>query len=120
MTQLLAVAIGGAIGAILRYALCDITQRFFAWDISYATLAVNILGAFLIGALAGGSALPTWLRTGMIVGVLGGFTTFSAFSWETMSLASAGMSGRAAINIFAHVFLALTAGWFGLALRIAH
>ncbi len=119
MTQLFAVAGGGAVGAGLRFALCDMTQRLLGRDLPYDTLLVNILGAFLIGVLAGGDALPAWLHTGMIVGVLGRFTTFSAFSWETMSLASAGMSARAATNVFANVFLSLTAGWAGLALRMA-
>ncbi len=82
------VAVGGAIGAVLRYAVLGLVQTgntVFPWG----TLAVNVIGSFLIGLLWAffeqGAISPN-MRTFLFIGVLGGFTTFSAFSLETMSL----------------------------------
>lgn len=119
MLELIAVAAGGALGASFRYLVCIFAQRAWGGQFPYGTLAVNILGGFLIGALAGGQQMHPWLRTGLVVGVLGGFTTFSAFSWDTISLASAAGTRHALFNILANVLLAVMAAWAGMSARSA-
>ena len=100
----LCVLIGGAIGAWLRYALTVWTQERFSLGFPYGTLFVNWSGAFLIGLLMTAmrdhfQSAPEW-RFLLITGVLGGYTTFSAFTWETFELAAGG-------------FYAKTAGYLG-------
>lgn len=118
MTQWLAIAAGGALGSVLRYGVSswiyDRTGSGFPWG----TLTVNFIGSLLIGflyvvLLERSAADPLW-RAGLIVGVLGGFTTFSAFSMETMNLITGGEIGRALLNIVASVALCLLATWLGM------
>ncbi|GBD18264.1 Putative fluoride ion transporter CrcB [bacterium HR27] len=86
--QVLFVALGGALGATLRYLVTGWVQQrvdFFPWG----TLAVNFLGSFLIGIvleLTLRGFLSSQARLFLAVGILGGFTTFSSFSWETLAL----------------------------------
>lgn len=117
MKEILGVMMGGGLGALLRFGLCSWTKRCLAPGLPWGTLAVNVLGGFLIGFIA---TCPTLglhrhpaLRTTLIAGCLGGFTTFSAFSLETFQLASAGSHGHAALNAVANVALALLATWLG-------
>ena len=95
MRDALLVALGGASGSVLRWLLSSWIARLhepsrFPWG----TLAVNLLGSFAIGALLTlafeRGALPTPFRLLLVTGVLGGFTTFSAFSWETLVLVRGG------------------------------
>ncbi|MFT3808374.1 MAG: fluoride efflux transporter CrcB [Micropepsaceae bacterium] len=83
----LAVAAGGALGAVARYAMAGAVQRVAGGAFPWGTLAVNILGALLMGVVVEGSArlwnIPADLRLFLTTGILGGFTTFSAFSLET-------------------------------------
>jgi CrcB protein len=83
-----AVALGGALGSLARYAVGVYARGHWpGWP--WGTLAVNVIGSLLIGmlfALFADRATPEWLRLGLVTGVLGGFTTFSAFSLETMEL----------------------------------
>ncbi len=83
----LAVAAGGALGAVARYAMAGLVQRAAGGAFPWGTLAVNILGALLMGIVVEGAArlwsMPSDLRLFLTTGVLGGFTTFSAFSLET-------------------------------------
>lgn len=98
---LLAVALGGATGAVLRYATSFMigAHHLFPW----ATLAINIAGSFAIGLLWGGYGhtewFQSWGRMLLVVGLLGGFTTFSAFSLETLTL----LHGGRWFNAFAYV-----------------
>jgi CrcB protein len=83
MPVFLAVGIGGALGAIARYGADNIisTHATFPWS----TFIVNVLGCFLIGWFSEALAdSPDWLRVGMIVGLVGGFTTFSTFAFQTL------------------------------------
>lgn len=118
MKELLGVAVGGGLGALLRFGVCSWTNRWLRGGFPVGTLAVNVLGGFLIGLLVAASGLglhrhPS-LRTTLIVGCLGGFTTFSAFSLETWQMAAGGDHSRALLNAAANVALALGATWLGV------
>jgi CrcB protein len=121
MPNLLLVMLGGAAGAGLRYELGRLTLRQLGPDFPWGTLAVNLIGGLLMGLLAGILAgigmvsRPAWLLLG--VGVLGGFTTFSAFSFDLFFMIQRGQPGVAAGYALASVLGALllfVAGW-GLA-----
>jgi CrcB protein len=117
--KLLAIALGGAIGALARASACVITERHLGSDFPYGTLLVNVAGGFLIGLIAGVSAsmeLPPLLRDAVVIGGLGALTTFSTFSLDTLTLASGGSLLHALGNIAANVVLAITATAGGLLL----
>lgn len=90
----LAVAAGGALGAVARYGMAGLVQRVAGGAFPWGTLAVNVLGALLMGIIVEGAArlwtVPTDLRLFLTTGVLGGFTTFSAFSLETVLMIEKG------------------------------
>jgi len=115
------VAIGGALGSVGRYACSGLLVRWLGVGFPYGTLFVNVAGSFIIGvlgtlSLAGDRALSTTgARAFVIVGVLGGFTTFSSFSFETLSLARNGNLSGAAVNIALSFALCLVAVWLGYA-----
>lgn len=120
MGKLILAGLGGAIGSILRYSVSGFVQdlsRSIAFP--YGTLAVNLIGCFAIGFLSqlaesrGYFTVET--RTLVFVGVLGGFTTFSAFGNETMNLWREGESGLATLNVAAHLVLCLGAVWISRA-----
>jgi CrcB protein len=111
----LLVACGGALGAVMRYILSGAIapETRFPW----ATLAINIAGSFLIGLLWGHSATQQWFldwgRLLLVVGVLGGFTTFSAFSLETLSLIDNQRLAEALSYVLISVLGCLVAAWIG-------
>ncbi len=118
MTNLLWIGFGGFIGSISRYILSQVLYRAAnAETFPYGTLGVNILGCFLIGFFAeffeGRFLVQPELRLFLIIGVLGGFTTFSSFSFETFSLIREGNLLLAGINILASVVICLIATWLG-------
>jgi fluoride exporter len=120
LKQLLFVALGGAAGSSLRYLLCLLTPRCVPGSqVPLGVMAVNIVGALLIGWMAGGSSLPAHWRHVLIVGFLGGFTTFSAFSWDTATLATSGHLRCALVNVLLTVTLTVLAVLAGLKLRAA-
>lgn len=118
MSKLLWVGTGGFVGSILRYLASGWTQQA-AKTISFpvGTLAVNALGCLVVGALSyladERGLLPPDARLLLIVGFLGGFTTFSAFGNETMNLLRSGQGLAAAVNVIANVVLSLAAVWLG-------
>lgn len=99
------VALGGGIGAMGRFAVS--TLLFLPGRFPWATLAINIAGSFAIGVLWGVGQQQTWFDTWgrylLVVGMLGGFTTFSAFSLETAALVESGRHGQAAGYVLASV-----------------
>lgn len=116
-----AVAAGGATGAVLRYLTVLAGLRWFGAGFPYGTLAANVIGSFLIGVIAGWLANRAGgdhavLRGLLITGLLGGFTTFSAYSLETMALLERREMTSAFVYAGGSVALALTATFLGLAL----
>ncbi len=118
MNNLLYIAGGGAIGSLLRFWMSSAVQVMFGKDFPYGTLSVNLTGSILIGSLYVilGERIDTHvaLRMTLIVGLLGGFTTFSAFSLETFSLIQGGQPGKAAMNVLLSVCLCLAGCWLGI------
>ena len=122
MVRALAVMVGGALGALGRYAVSGVIARLtrqtpFPWG----TMVVNILGALLLGLLMGAGttgrlALPGTVRTLLAVGLLGAFTTFSTFTYETVEALRVGDVRLAVLNVVVSVAVGLTACWFGLRL----
>jgi fluoride exporter len=118
--QWLAIAIGGATGAVARFWMTNAIYALTGRDFPWGTLAVNILGSFLMGV---GYALlverfaadPLW-RTLLLAGFLGAFTTFSTFSFETFGLIQQGAWGRAVVNTLLSVVLTIVAVALGMAL----
>lgn len=115
-TTLLQVALGGAIGASARYLTGVLTVRIFGHGFPWGTITVNILGSFLMGVLVvvlarkGGNEYSPLLMTGM----LGGFTTFSAFSLDTLTLFERGQVGMAGAYVAGSVLLSLLAIVLGI------
>ena len=111
LSSLLQVALGGAIGSTLRYGVSIAAGRAFGTGFPWGTLIVNVVGSFAMGALfallvqKGDLRLTSFLMTGL----LGGFTTFSAFSLDAMSLWERGHAGLALVYVAASVILSLAA-----------
>lgn len=117
MAVWLSVALGGAIGSVARYGVANLA-RTLAPGWPWGTLAVNVLGSFAIGVLFAAFALrpsiPEWIRLGLMTGLLGGFTTFSAFSVETLDLLRTGTVLDALGYVCATLALGLAACGLGL------
>ena len=118
MHHILAIAVGGAFGSVLRFLVSTWTYNRLGSGFPYGTLLVNVAGSLLMGLLytllvERSSLDPVW-RAGLLVGVLGGFTTFSAFSMETLNLIASGELPKALANILLSVGLCLTATWIGV------
>jgi CrcB protein len=118
MVQSLIVGMGGFLGAILRYALGGLAQRWAGDAFPLGTLAVNLLGCLLIGAcmylVEYRLLMGPNLRVFLIIGVLGGFTTFSAFGYESFVLLRDGAYWAALLNMAANVIggtAAVLVGW---------
>lgn len=118
MKVLIFIAMGGAIGAVLRYGASLGVYSFMGRGFPYGTLFVNVTGSLLMGLL-GVLMLerfnigPEW-RAAVLVGVLGSFTTFSTFSIETLNLLEQGDVMRAVTNIALSLLVCLVAVWFGV------
>ena len=118
----LAVAVGGALGSVARFwlaaAMTALTGPRFPWG----TLLINVLGSFVIGLVAGYTLTPARvtmhpdLRIFLMVGVCGGFTTFSAFSLQTLELLQAGAVWPAWGYMAGSVVLCVAAAWAGVLL----
>ncbi|MDQ8164202.1 MAG: fluoride efflux transporter CrcB [Gemmatimonadota bacterium] len=118
MRDLLLVGMGGFVGSVARYAFgAWVTQLVPAGRFPLATLAVNTLGCLAIGVFSSiaeqSSAFSLHTRLVVITGVLGGFTTFSAFAYESYFLAREQAWAFVALNIAAHVLLGLAMVWLG-------
>lgn len=114
------VMIGGALGSGTRYLMGVAAVSRFGALFPWGTLTVNVVGSFVIGVVATladeRGALGADTRTFLVVGVLGGFTTFSSFSLESVRLAEGNELAQATINIGANLILAIGATVLGIAL----
>jgi fluoride exporter len=115
----LLVALGGALGSVARFWLSGIAARHFGETFPWGTLLVNVTGSFVIGFFATLTApdgrwfVSPGLRNLFMAGLLGGYTTFSSFSLQTLNLAQSGEYGRAAGNAVASMTGCLLAVWLG-------
>jgi CrcB protein len=119
MSRFLLICLGGALGTGARYLIAIGVPRLAGTSFPYATLIVNALGSFLLGAimhvgLTTSTMSPT-VRVVLATGVMGGFTTYSTFNYETMEYLREGALALAGLNVAATLLLCLLAGALGLA-----
>ena len=117
MVNVLLVALGGAIGSAARYLVGAFVANRFGPDFPWGTFIVNVSGSFFIGvilSLVGGGQLPAGARLFLAVGVMGGYTTFSTYSNETLQLVQGGEVGAAMFNALGQV----VAGFIGVYLGV--
>ncbi len=118
MTQILSIAAGGAIGAVLRYWVSTGVYSLLGRGFPYGTLVVNIIGSLLMGflyvLLLERMTVSPELRAALLVGVLGAFTTFSTFSIETLNLIEQADFVKAGLNVLVSVVACVGAAWIGL------
>jgi CrcB protein len=118
--QWLVIALGGALGSVLRYGLSGVLLPSLGWKVPYGTWAVNVVGCFLIGVLYTFFVLrvedSALVKLFFCTGLLGGFTTFSAFSLEVIQLWQQGSVLLAVAYASGSVILGLFAAWAGIAL----
>ncbi|MBI5473459.1 MAG: fluoride efflux transporter CrcB [Ignavibacteriae bacterium] len=114
----LIVFVGGGFGAACRYWMQGVVYALFGSGFPYGTLSVNVIGSLLIGLLMSvfevRFVVQPMLRVFLTIGVLGGFTTFSSFSYETMALLRDGSYALGLLNVAGSVILCLAATWIGL------
>jgi fluoride exporter len=120
MTRFLWICLGGAVGTGARYLLGGWALRALGPSFPYGTLSVNLIGSLLVAALmylgVEATMLSPTLRIVLTTGVMGGFTTYSTFSYETMKYLQDGAWGLAIVNVLVTVFgclAACAAGWAG-------
>ncbi len=118
MTQLIAIATGGAAGALLRFWVSSGVYQLLGRGFPYGTLAVNVLGSLAMGflyvLLLERSTVTPELRGAVLIGFLGAFTTFSTFSIETLNLIEQAELFKAGLNMLLSVSACIVACWFGL------
>ncbi|QUD86491.1 fluoride efflux transporter CrcB [Phenylobacterium montanum] len=113
------IAVGSALGGMARYACSSLVAGWFGQAFPWGTLIINVLGSFVIGFFAtltgpdGRVLVPGDVRQFVMVGLCGGYTTFSSFSLQTLTLAQDGEFVRAGFNVVASVVLCLVSVWLG-------
>ena len=121
MSTYLWIAFGGALGSMARYGCSEVIGDWFGQTFPWGTLVINIAGSLAIGVAAALTApegrvfVPSDIRQFVMIGLCGGFTTFSAFSLQTLSLAQSGEYLRAGANVVGSVIFCLLAVWLGFA-----
>jgi len=118
---MLLVALGGALGSVARFKMSGwVLQQTPNWRFPAGTLAVNVVGCLLAGLLAGMAVkqdvFTPEARVFLFTGILGGFTTFSAFGLETLLLLKRGETAVAAANVVVSVVVGLAVAWLGYAI----
>jgi fluoride exporter len=120
MSVILGVAAGGALGALSRYGVDTYVERRTDAVFPWATFLINVSGClavgFLIAALVDRHRAPQWLRTGLVLGFCGGYTTFSTFAQEALDLLETDKAAVAFAAIAANVLLGLAAVFVGVRL----
>ena len=116
--SIISIAIGGAAGSLCRYGMSNGIYLLLGRSFPYGTLAVNILGSFIMGSvyilMIERASISEELRAGITIGLLGAFTTFSAFSIETINLIESGEILKAGLNILFSVTLCIAGCWLGM------
>jgi CrcB protein len=117
--SILLVALGGAIGSVARFKLSGwVLHQATHWRFPIGTFVVNVIGCFIAGLLAGMAVkqdvFTPEARVFLFTGLLGGFTTFSAFGLDTVTLLRAGEHGQAAISVGANIIVGILAVYAGL------
>ena len=114
--KILLIFLGGGLGAISRFALSQAVTSLLGIRFPLGILACNLLGCFLIGLAVGYSSksAPDWFAPLLVIGFLGGFTTFSTFANDSLSLFEEGHSSLAFTNLLLSVIPGLLAVWGGL------
>lgn len=119
LERVLLVGLGGAIGSVLRYATSLLAAHWLGDQFPYGTMIVNLVGAFAIGFVqeigAEAIMIPDHLRIFLTTGLMGGLTTYSTFSYETVRLAEAGAWVPAWANVLVTTAAALTLCFLGMA-----
>ena len=119
MITYLWIALGGGLGSVARYASTNLVAGWLGGHFPWGTLVINVLGSFVIGvfgALTGPGGrlfVSNDVRLFVMVGICGGYTTFSSFSLQTLDLIHDGAIGRAGLNVVGSVALCLLAVWIG-------
>jgi CrcB protein len=117
MSRLLVISVGGAIGSGARYLLCNWTLAVFGATFPYGTLAVNAIGSFLICAImhlgVSANVISPTLRLFLTTGIMGGFTTYSTFDYETYRYTQQGAYALAALNVGLTLVVCFVAGAAG-------
>ncbi len=120
MVNIAAIAMGGAFGAVGRYAASLWVYQLLGRNFPYGTLTVNVVGSLLMGFLSilliERLTVGAELRAFLMIGFLGSFTTFSTFSLETINLVLGGELLKAGVNIMISVLVCIVACWFGMLL----
>lgn len=120
MPIVLAVALGGALGSAARYGVDRLIERRSFAVFPWSTFTINATGCLLIGiviaALVDRHHTPAWIRVGLVMGVLGGYTTFSTFAQEGLSLVEEGKGAVSLLYLVASVVAGVAAVWIGLRL----
>lgn len=124
MPVMVAIAVGGALGAVCRYQAGLLASSWLGDRFAYGTLAVNVVGCFLLGLLSHGGALqavrlPMAAHPAVTVGFLGALTTFSTFGYETIRLVESQQGALAMVNVAANVLLGCGAAALGIAVSRA-
>jgi CrcB protein len=121
--RVLLVALGGALGSVARYGLSGFVHRYAPPSFPYGTFVVNVVGCLAFGLIAGlveaRSVISPTARTFLLIGVLGGFTTFSSYAFETFALLRDVEIGRALVNAAGQVGVGLLVLWLGYVLARA-
>ena len=120
LLNLLLIAIGGALGSTARYLFSLLIQRGSGTLFPIGTFAVNCVGCLVFGAIAGAAEqrvqIAPELRLLLLVGILGGFTTFSSYAFESFVLLRDGQFAAASVNILGQVVAGLAGMWIGFAI----
>jgi CrcB protein len=120
MLNIFIIGCGGFFGAISRFFVSELVYTFIGAGLPYGTLAVNLIGSFLLGIVAqiglSGDLLPDSVNSFVGIGFLGAFTTFSTFSVQTLELLESGSLLKAFLNIFLNITLCLIGAWGGFTL----
>jgi fluoride exporter len=113
MARFLWICLGGAVGTGARYLASTAALRWLGAGFAYGTLFVNVVGSFIIGLILAAGVRSDTVRLALTTGIMGGFTTYSTFSWETVQYIQRGAWALAALNITATLVGCLVACFLG-------